>query len=828
MTSKIKGEKNNMKILNSKSKIITIAIILTLTVSVLITGISFVSAQTKKNTVALLNVNPETVQLGKDILITVVVVPMPPLRPDSSQGEARSGYYYELTKPNGTTETIGPRDSDPAGSGTDWLVYTPDQIGTWKIKFNWAGDELFEGTESPELQFEVQSEPTPSWPSAPLPDYYWSRPISAANREWYVLGGAWMEATGRDTPCFNPYSTAPESSHILWKVQTGGGGLIGGMMGSTAYQSTAPSKVIIMGRAYFVANDGTHCIDVHTGEELWETPVSTQRTLFALPGSTPYLWGIGSSVFERYDILTGEVTKTVTGQPTGDALFEQFGSRGWRRNRMWMSPDGILYINVDDRFELFGGLVAYDTNVRSSDYYAGVLWCIERTHMNGTEVALYNYPYGNSTAVTVKTYDMPIQDLANMAIDTEAGIIFCSSNGGNSAAGFSMTTGELLWNDVQVADTLIIEGQNAVIDGVGFCASEDTMKVYGYDLASGNLIWESEPGIYPWGAFRAYSSGAAYGKAYFLCYDGTVRAYNTDGSIEWTFHGRDDLWGETPYGTWPFYQNPAIADGKVYACTYEHSPTLPLKRGERLYAIDDETGEELWSIMGCNSHLAIADGVLVASDTYMPLIYGFDKGQTETKVMASPTISARGSSVLITGSVMDLSPAQPNTPAVSDEDMSAWMEYLHMQQACPADATGVEVVITTFDPNGNTYELGRATTDMSGTFGCVVDPPVPGLYKIIATFEGSESYYGSFAQTYINVEEASSVTQPIEPEPETPTHTEFAPTEPEPTTLEPTTPESTEPTAETSLITMEIAIIAAVAVACIIGIAAFWTLRKRK
>jgi uncharacterized protein HemX len=63
-----------------------------------------------------------------------------------------------------------------------------------------------------------------------------------------------------------------------------------------------------------------------------------------------------------------------------------------------------------------------------------------------------------------------------------------------------------------------------------------------------------------------------------------------------------------------------------------------------------------------------------------------------------------------------------------------------------------------------------------------------------------------------------------EPEPTTP---EPTPTEPEPTTPEPTEPEPTEPT-EAPLITTEIAIIAAVTVAVVIGIVAYWALKKRK
>ena len=83
-----------------------------------------------------------------------------------------------------------------------------------------------------------------------------------------------------------------------------------------------------------------------------------------------------------------------------------------------------------------------------------------------------------------------------------------------------------------------------------------------------------------------------------------------------------------------FYNNPAIADGKVYA-TAEHTPHATSKRGDKLYALTD-TGELLWSIMGCNNQIAIADGVLVASDSYMPFMYGFAKGLTEITVTASP------------------------------------------------------------------------------------------------------------------------------------------------------------------------------------------------
>ena len=748
-----------LKLVEMKSKnhrkrtLTTVALLLLLTIPLLVACLPDVAAQTKIKTYAFLNVNPMIVGMGQEVLVNAWITPQPPMKPGTGDGIPRTGYYYDFTKPDGSTDTIGPRTSD--GVGSDWFLYAPDQIGTWKVKFRWAGDDLYEAVQSPETIFTVQNDPAPTWKENPLPDGYWTRPISAANRDWYVIGGAWMQSTGRDSPCFNPYSTGPESSHILWKVQTGMGGLIGGEYGATAYSSSAPSKIIMHGRAYFAASDGVHCVDVHTGEELWKPAKSMgSGTMFALPGPTPYIWRIGNNRFERFDAFTGQSTKNVTGMPSGPELIPLLGSSSWRMNRQWMDSNGILYINIDDTLERFIGTLAYDTKVSSTNFYAGVLWHLQRESMNSTNVYLYNYTYANSTALIVKSYTMPLQDLANMAIDTQAGIIFHSSNGGSYNAAIDAKTGELLWN---IKRDAYFEGQGVAMDGIGSCGATDTMKVYGFDLKTGEQLWESEPSDYPWGAFRAYSAGAAYGKFYHLSYDGTIRAYDAkDGTTVWKFYSGTDLTSQTPFGTWPFYNNPAIADGKVYATTAEHTPTLPLKRGDKLYALTD-TGELLWSIMGCNNQIAIADGVLVASDSYMPFMYGFAKGLTEITVTASPKTTTRGSNVLIEGTIMDLSPAQPNTPAVSEESMTAWMEYLHMQQPKPTDTTGVTIKLTAVDQTGKSIDIGTTTSDALGNYAISRTPPSTGLYTIKAEFEGSKAYYSSEAGTAISASETSPI-----------------------------------------------------------------------
>jgi hypothetical protein len=101
------------------------------------------------------------------------------------------------------------------------------------------------------------------------------------------------------------------------------------------------------------------------------------------------------------------------------------------------------------------------------------------------------------------------------------------------------------------------------------------------------------------------------------------------------------------------------------------------------------------------------------------------------------------------------------------------MEYICMQKVRPANATGVEVVLSVVDPNNNCYEVGRATSDENGMFRATFTPEVPGLYTIYASFEGSASYWPSSAVTSINVEEMPTVTPEPTPVPQEPVGTYF-------------------------------------------------------
>jgi hypothetical protein len=207
----------------------------------------------------------------------------------------------------------------------------------------------------------------------------------------------------------------------------------------------------------------------------------------------------------------------------------------------------------------------------------------------------------------------------------------------------------------------------------------------------------------------------------------------------------------------------------------EHSPIDPTGRGAPMVVLDAETGEEIWTLSWFNNwwggHVIIGDSIMAGLNAYDGRIYSIGKGPSATTISAaSPKISVEGDSVLVEGTVMDISPGTeqyaltarfPNgVPAVVDDNQTAWMEYVYMQYPRPTDVNGVEVTISVLDPNGNIYDVGTATSDASGTYCCEFTPAVPGLYTVIATFAGSEAYCGSSAETYLKVNNAPAETAP--------------------------------------------------------------------
>jgi hypothetical protein len=383
----------------------------------------------------------------------------------------------------------------------------------------------------------------------------------------------------------------------------------------------------------------------------------------------------------------------------------------------------------------------------------------------------------------------------------------------------------------------------------------------GISLETGEQLWmgEPEPQMNYYSMYDNYYQGLLLSPSW----SGVILAYNiTTGEIAWRYEAKN-VGFESPYGNYPINIF-AIADGKIYTLTGEHSISQPMYRGPNIRCINATTGEEIWKILGYSAnggaslggqYAQMGDGRVIALNYFDNQIYCFGRGPSGTTVEAPMAAVPLGDNIMITGTVTDQTLTGrrntndkfdftlQGTPAISDEDMGAWMEYLFQQQRYPEDAKGVTVKLSAIDPNGNYQDIGTAQADVHGVFGKSWVPPVPGDYYVVAEFEGSKAYGPSSAATYFTVDEAPTAAQPIEPEapaeepatPEEPTEEPAAPeepTEPEPTTPEepeePTEPEPTEPAEAPLFSTTDLAIIAAVAVAAVIGVAAYWQLRKRK
>jgi hypothetical protein len=272
-----------------------------------------------------------------------------------------------------------------------------------------------------------------------------------------------------------------------------------------------------------------------------------------------------------------------------------------------------------------------------------------------------------------------------------------------------------------------------------------------------------------------YNAAAGYGIYYQGQYDGYLYALNyTNGKLVWKFYTGDNT--DVAAGNNIPWCQFAIADGKIYFATGEHDAPNPLPKGNTLFCVDALTGELIWKFYGfqdrgtgggAHAH-GISSDVMWYYNTYDGQLYTFGKGQTETTVSAPNTVLPLGSAAVIQGTVMDQSPASPNTPAIGDEYQSAWMEMLHTQnQKFPADAKGVTVFLQAMRSDGTMIDITHVTSDTMGHYEYAWCPEQQDVYKIIATFEGSQAYYGSSAQAALAVGPAIAEPETPAPAPDT-------------------------------------------------------------
>jgi hypothetical protein len=819
---------------NFKSKTIAAtSLFLLIAAGVLLTSIPFASAM-DVTTHAWIAVAPDPAQINKPILVTFWVLPLSPTMNDTTTGEHFQNYQVTITSPDGTTETKGPYT--PPAIGSTYFIYTPTKLGTYTLAFNYPGQTMGNGNKylssTNTATLTVKEQGIAGVEDLPMPTGYWTRPISGETRGWGAISGPWLMTNYDAFPApfgsqagYNPYTESPLSSHILWTKQIAVGGIAGGVLGDNSfypglsYELRLTPPIIMDGKLYYnlypagfagaAAKNGFACVELRTGEELWrvnDNRVTCGQQIFISDanqlGAFEYVWAMTGTTWTAYNALTGIVEFTIVNATSGKVTFDNTGNM-------------IVYVFSGTPGRQWAGVWNL-TKLVPTSFGSYFMW-----QPTGT----YNWPGGMQWNMTLP-YNQTFMGSGSQSLlyfNGKQGVATIQTFNGGPAfhIGYDFTGNQirLLWTQERSFQSIACFG--AIGESAYVQLNSADGRIYAYSLTNGQQVWVTDPPASAWGT-EPGNPTIADGKLYSPTYDGYVHVYDVANGHElYSFFGAKS--SEVPYGQYPFYTGPIIGGDAAYVPTMEHSPSVPLYRGETLYAFNKDTGEFYWNITGYYQTGAIAEGNLILYNAYDGRIYNFGKGPSATTVSAPQTSITVGQSAMITGAITDQSEGQKGTPAISDQDMSNWMEYLYMNHAIPGDAKGVTVTLTATDQNGQTLTIGTTTSDISGNFGLKWTPTTEGTYQITASFSGSNSYGGSFATTYLGVDTAQATIT----ETPTPTQTPAQTQTPAPAVTISASP-TVAPTPGTGVST-ETLLIASTAVIIIIAVvAAALVLRKRK
>jgi hypothetical protein len=693
--------------------------------------------------------------------------------------------------------------------------------------------------------FTVQQEAVPAFTEYPLPSAYWNRPINAENIAWDSIGSNWLGGAATANIWQQNGAAPASAHIMWTKpLESGGltGGLVTQAGDSAQSNDTAAtyysgfsyttrfnSPIILNGVLYYQAPNtqsgtggGEFAVDLTTGQTLWSSstliPTKAQLCDFQSPNQHGVvggiLWQVSGTTWMGYNAFNGQPLFNLTNVPSGTEVYLNNGeidryvfSYNTATKSGWLALwNETLVISSTNNAALSGSVA-----VGEAAWPAGSGFSINANQGVYTSPAI---PASYSWNVTISA------DLTGSASPSIVGVIpgdvilGSSSNVGLSSSPnpnanpWTMwalsdnpnTEGQLSWiqryaapagNITQMLATQPIDPVNRKWTMTYF----ETGQRLAYSLATGNLVWG--PTERAQNGFQYYSSREglpAYGNLYVSGYGGIVYCYSmSNGTLLWTYgnggEGNSTNTGaNTPWGLYPTHIA-AFADGILYTMSGEHSPNTPLYRGYELRAINAFTGQELWALPDWSASglgtsiapVAIADGYMVFANAYDGQIYCVGQGPTDTTVSIQNNVIPKGNTVLIQGTVTDISAGTkqnqqaadfPNgVPVASDASTSALMSYVYQQQPIPTNFTGVPVTIDVLDSNGNFRNIGTTTTITSGTYSLVWTPDIEGNYTVTATFHGNNGYWGSYSQTAFYVMPAPVATATPTPAPASMTDT---------------------------------------------------------
>ena len=698
----------------------------------------------------------------------------------------------------------------------------------------WYGVTLDPSTYTTTFMVQQEAVHPTGWTDVPLPTEYWARPIEGQNTAWYQVASNWYNNAhdsdngGADNK-FQADGIAPNSGHILWTKPTEDGGVVGGDSYKTPgdtfnaghqYQTRWDGGQIIMdGRLYYresnyySASPGDFlCVDLLTGEEIWRN-----RTMSATPsfgyqyewddmnqhGVVEPGWLFSSSFGTSIHPILGVTGFNVTSVPSGTAVYGPKGeelrysltSVGNSTNPLYAlaqwNSSRVFISTVSGTVRADGPLTPAKPTTGSS-YWNGTRWQSNSTNAASAvaydwNITLSNIPFTSASGQTPSIRAAIYNDVllvSNGTLPTAPSYTYAeyATFWGINLNASKGAIGQLLWGPTNI-ELVTDKNQNLdyqrAAEGVFVFQVDPDMSWVAYSMYTGQKLWDSM--AYPESADNAFAyyisstgynpsgNAIAYGKLFSTGYVGFVYAYDLKtGELIWK--------QSAPTGMEKFQYYTlmigAIADGKIYIGTHEHSADTPLFKGAKLRCYNITDGTQIFALDGwANPHtILVADGILAYWNNYDAQVYALGKGPSSMTVSIADDVVQSGSSVMIKGSVTDISAGTKQkeqaarfpqgVPAVSDASMSDWMAYVYMQKPRPTNTVGVPITLSVVDANGNYREIGTTTGDADGFFSYNWMPDIEGKYTVYASFPGSESYWPSHAVTAFAVDPAAPTPAP--------------------------------------------------------------------
>ncbi len=515
---------------------------------------------------AYLSVNPSLIGLNQPLTVNIQIYPSP-AGPNIEAGSSWSGNIFNygnqtgydgtplagmhftnvtatFTRPDGTKDTFLPLDGSYKGINTVpgmtdevggiWFYYYPQQVGDWTVQFSFPGQRFtllnwtvwYEPSVSQVVKFTVQKDAVQiGLPPVSLPSGYWTKPISPNNREWATIGGDWLDNTifsglgsgdinlGSSNNIisfgggFNPYTTAPNSSHVLWTKNDGttAAGIAGGLLGSLSYSGTGAMVYgVWAGRIYYTNTDPTAgseivCADQYTGNTIWERPGIISTMYVASPSMTilteyagypnAYIWSCLPDAWTRYNAWTGAVDTTIAAAPGQTARPNPYTT-----NPLWDNTYTLAYLTQISTWDpttyraATAQLNGWNLS-NSGNWNQRIMFNVSMIQPDGTGPA-----QGGRFSIQSGGQGFILrQQLGELTINVP---------GDTKVYGFDMYTGALKWIEspgfMQLAHTS--SGWTADDHFITYDSATMTYHCFDATVHPWKELWVSEPGAYPWDA----------------------------------------------------------------------------------------------------------------------------------------------------------------------------------------------------------------------------------------------------------------------------------------------------------------------------------------